>query len=85
MILVSNEVGLSRVAETPLGCIFDHVEFVAAGLPISLKNQPISEADRQLVRGVQIGARAKANNPSTSADRSTPSANALSALSTSRP
>ena len=53
VILVSNEVGLGLVPETPLGRQFrdaqgrlnqdvaeicDHVEFVAAGLPITLKS-----------------------------------------------
>jgi len=52
VILVSNEVGLGLVPETPLGRAFrdaqgrlnqsvakvcDHVEFIAAGLPITLK------------------------------------------------
>ena len=54
IILVSNEVGLGLVPETPLGRAFrdeqgrlnqaiakicEHVEFVAAGLPITLKSE----------------------------------------------
>ena len=60
IILVSNEVGLGLVPETPLGRAFrdeqgrlnqaiakicDRVEFVAAGLPITLKDQGCAEVD----------------------------------------